>query len=485
MIRNLSDSLVYDDSPSLAGELFRATWLGRRRLALMVLFGGLLGVAYWQLGPREYESEAHVLVLSKRPNMVAEGGLAPAHFDDYVAVHRVLIESPLIIEQAIREHRLHDLASLQHSGASNVETIIEGLTIRRGHRDLGTHSDNMVTLTYRSTVAEDCQQIIDAVLACYLKFLHDTFQNLSGSTVQLMTTERDALRDELAKQEADYRTFRATSPMLWQGTEELNPRRSRLVKIESQRSALLLRRSQLELQRKSLTEAIARGRGGDEIAQLVYELASKAAPEDSGSSTSVSLPAQLLPLVIEQQRLPKEFGPNHPQMISIRRRIDAVRRFFSVPLATSSRRLETAQTDDGNDAELPDLGSTYLAYLEQELEHNHDEERSLDTFFEQEMTAARLLTRYQLQDDEFRTSMTRTREQYDHVRKRVQDAQLVQSYGGYEARVIAPAQMGKKVAPSLLRSLLLGLICGALAGVAWVCPAALSTHLGEKVQATA
>src|SRR5205085_10796725 len=88
----------------------------RRRKWLLILgavAGIVLGCLYYAQCVPIYQSEAQVLVIRKRPEAVTGTSISPSHFEDYVTTHRILIQSPLIVERAIQRA---DLGSLQSLG---------------------------------------------------------------------------------------------------------------------------------------------------------------------------------------------------------------------------------------------------------------------------------------------------------------------------------------------------------------------------------
>lgn len=273
------------------------------------------------------------------------------------------------------------------------------------------------------------------------------------------------LENDLAKQEAAYRKFRQESRMVWKGKEEINPHQERVTQLESKRSALLLRQAEVEGQIKSLESARQSGASPEELERLVTLVSSKedSVPHDRNAP---SLKSQLAPLLHEESMLLEYFGPKHPQVVSVRERIEATRRLF----ATGSTSSGSSQ-DGPQGVSARNLSETYLEHLRREHEHLKTAEQVLAALSEREQKAARELNGFEIEDTGFRNSIARTQQLYDGVVKRLQEASLVKDYGGFEARVIDPADSAKKVFPNLVLVLagaaFLGLMFGGgLAGAA-------------------
>src|SRR5262249_44956883 len=156
----------------------------------------------------------------------------------YVATHRVLVRSPLIVSRAINDHGLRALASFQNIDEDLTDLMIKKLTVRRGSKDASNTSQNSIlSLSFRGTVANECAVVVNAVVNSYKDFLDETYRNMSDDTLKLIGDARDTLTKDLAEQEREYRLFRERSPILFKGRDEVNPRHDVLVRIEAQRSA--------------------------------------------------------------------------------------------------------------------------------------------------------------------------------------------------------------------------------------------------------
>src|SRR5262245_65169386 len=70
-----------------------------------------------------------------------------------------------------------------------------------------------------------------------------------------------------------------------------------------------------------------------------------------------------------------------------------------------------------------------------------------ETMLESEGRDARRIASLELQDDKHRNEIQQTRLLYEVIVKRLNELDLAKNQGGYDARVIAPSEIGKKVAP--------------------------------------
>jgi succinoglycan biosynthesis transport protein ExoP len=443
-------------------DYLKIIWQRKSLAGLGIVVALVGGALYYVQRQPIYESDAQVLVINKRPDAGMGGGVHLSHFEDYVSTHRVLVLSPLIVDRAIEEYKLGSLKTFEGEEDDLTEAVIEKLSAQRGTKESGTSQNSILNLSFRGPVRAECPVVVNAVLSSYKKFLDETYRNMSDDTVKLIADARDTLKKDLADKEAAYREFRRNSPLLWRGKDEVNPRQDRLTKIEAERSALLLSRAELESRLATVQNAIKQGSSHDQLVALISDMVSKSDAKEPGRDAPLTLQAQLLPLLLEEQTLMQDFGRNHPQVQSVRNRIDATRKYFALPSASYSKTNGSAKP--GVDPPSGDLVELALAHLRQELDRVKHSEESLAALYESEHESARKLTTYELEDEQFRSSIARTHELCDGIIKRLQDMNLVKDYGGFEARIIAPATRGEKVVPKasyvLAGSLFLGLMGG-------------------------
>lgn len=449
-------------------------WIAWRRKSLIILgaaIGLALGALYYAQAKPVYRSEAQVLVVSKRPDVVTDHGTAGAALQDYVSTHRVLMQSPLVVEQAVREAKLGSLECFAGVEGSPTEIIANSLLVDRVIKDATAASrDNVLKLSFSGPIADDCCTVVNAVLESYKKFLAETYRDMSADTVKLISEARDLLDGDLKKLEDGYRNLREKSPMIWKGKDEVNPLQDRLMMIEMQRSALLLRRANYDGQLRTIEAARKAGRKNEELVALVSQLADRLDSnvlDRTGGSTydhyaSATLKGLMLPLLTEEQTLSENWGPKHPQLLAARQRIEEARNFFTLPSTAYTK--AAGNPGEAKGSLTGNLVDLYVQYLRQEMERMETAEQTLAELYKAEHAKARELTSYEIQDVDFQKKIARTEVLYDGIVKRLQEASMVKDYGGFDARIIAPAGRGKQVAPKALLvfpgSALLGIFCG-------------------------
>jgi succinoglycan biosynthesis transport protein ExoP len=429
-------------------DLIRIAWRRRSLVALGVVAALVLGSLYFAQTAPIYEANAEILVVKKRPEVVTGEQIHMSHFEDFVSTHTVLIKSPLIIERAIKAANLRSLQTFADDEEDLTDVIIDKLSVGRGSKELGKSADSILTLSFRGPVSHECATVVQAILDSYQEFLDETYRNMGEDTIALIEKAREVLRTDLQQQEEAYREFRQRSPLVSQGTDEVNPRQDRLAAIESQLSELLLRRADFEAQLETIQSATKVGRSRGELVALVSDLANRTETNYGVRNVALTLDSELFSLLQAERKLRNRYGPNHPHVQSVRQRIEATREFFALPNAAYNPATKPNKEED--DSQSSDPVRLYNRYLEQELDRVRISEQLLSTLYDREHEAAKQLTTFELQDEEFNRNISRTQKLYDGVVSQLQGASLVKDYGGFDARIIAPARIGEKVWPNAL-----------------------------------
>ncbi len=233
------------DAPHQANplELFWIAWRRKSLIFVGIAIGLVLGALYYAQIKPVYRSEAQVFVVSKRPEIVTEKGGFSSEIEDYANIHRVLIQSPLVVDLAVKEAKLEQLESFAGVGAGLSRAIAGSLSADLVIKDAyAPNRDSLLRVSFSGPVAKDCCVVVNAVLEAYKKFLKETYRDLSADSVKLITEARQVLQNDLSKTETEYRDFREKSPMIQRGKDVFDPRQERLSLIEAQRLGLLLRR---------------------------------------------------------------------------------------------------------------------------------------------------------------------------------------------------------------------------------------------------
>ena len=132
------------------------------------LLGGVvvalvLGALYFAQAAPVYESEAQVLVVKKRPDVlpVAGNGLGATPSEDFIPTHQGILKSALIVNDAVQKAKLHSLDSLRDTKRVT-ERILKRLKATRSGK--AGSMTNIIDVSFRANDPQDADTVLNAVL---------------------------------------------------------------------------------------------------------------------------------------------------------------------------------------------------------------------------------------------------------------------------------------------------------------------------------
>jgi capsular exopolysaccharide synthesis family protein len=489
------------DQPVMAEEFHAGAgvplWeIVRRRksyIALGAVLGVVGGVLFYFLAPRTYESTAQVLVVKKRPAEISTttagalghgdvGGLGIAAFaDEFLDTHLAVVRSSVVIGNAVTKRSLAELDAFRESNKP-VTDIIRSVTVMRD-RDksagAGRSHSQILNVSFRCGVADDCGTVLSAVIESYQDFLSNSNQSSAKEALELFKKARDLVQNDLDKKEKEYGEFRRNSPYLWKTGTGTTLYQERLANIDAQRASMNIRTAQIRATLAAVDEAIKKGRSRAEVLDLVNALPARTVAPRAGMAGLMMTPAQvmtddggmgqtqstlegeLIQLQLQDGKLLQDFGQQHPQVLALRDRMQTLRGL----LAPSTTPASTDPAQRGQDERAKEhLVDLKIGQMKQELTEIERTGGSLNALFKTELEEAKKAFPYETQEDYFRHSIERSQTLFDDVIKRLDELDAVSSFGGYDAQVITPPTESEKVSPRGVLVFPLALVLGLMLG---------------------
>ena len=435
-----------------SNDLLTALWRSKWLLLVMLLIAVGLGYLYFLKATPVFRSSAEILLIKKEASI---GGGADARrerlsvgLEDALSTQMLLFTSPLIVGRAVDKFHLESLPSLKELHPATAEIMESLKALRAG--DKNTPDPNVMLLTYEGVDAEDCQTVLNSLIHTYQAFLGETYQNANEEVTRLISQAKDVLHKQLTEKEASYRKFRQESPLLWNGKDAANLHEQRLADIEKSRSQAIIECAQLESRIEMLITAMKNGGNREALGLLVQNM-------PNGKDKNVardSVEGQIFNLLLRQQELMATYGPDHPSVRQIDKQIDMVREHYG-----------KQPTADANNS---DFLQVYVESLKEELLMAQEKMSKYDRLFAQEQGAAKELATFQIQDETFQSEIHRMHQMFDVVLKRLDEINLIKDYGGIDAQVICPPEVGYQVRPQLLKVMLAAAFLGLLSGIGMV-----------------
>jgi succinoglycan biosynthesis transport protein ExoP len=348
--RLLDHSAATDFPASSFGQsLWEIIWQRKAYVALGAVVGLALGVLYWSMAPKTYESSAQLLVVKKRPDAPISapassptGAVTPSLSEDFLDTHQTVIRSAVVLGGAVAKGHLSDRATFQASDHPTRD-LARSLTVGRDRdKSAGRQSTSQIlNISFRCGHSEDCGPILGAVIDSYCDFLSNSTQGSVNEALKLITKARDLVQNDLESKQKAYAEFRRNTPVLWKTSFGTTMYQERLANLDAQRAALGVRMARVRATLDAVEDALKQGRSRADLLEIVSALpghtpvaqetrrqrtlTNLASGEGMAGGLANSLEQELIQLQLEEGKLLEDYGPEHPRVKSLRDRMQTLR----------------------------------------------------------------------------------------------------------------------------------------------------------------
>ncbi len=470
-------------------------WQRKAYVALGAFIGVVLGVLYWSMAPRIYESTAQIWVLKKQPDvpLTADSPLVAAQAnaaEDFLSTHRTLLKSAVVVGDAVEKGQLGHRATFRASLRPAYD-LARALTVNRD-RDKssgGNTNSQVLNISFQCGHPEDCAPVLSAVIESYQDYLDNHTQGSAKQTLDLIDKARKVLQEDLEEKEKARDAFIRESPVVWKTGLGTTLEQERLSTLDGQRTSLHMHIERIRATLDAVEVAKKQGKGPAYILDLVSNASSSqstmvggmppmggaggalrsmmgSAPMEGGGgaspfSVSSSLEKELITLQLEEARLLDDYGTNHPRLKSLQDRMQTIRTLVA-PTATPEGK--TAEQRDRDARAMEHLIAVRVTQLKQDLSESERGLKSLDSLYQIELKEAKKALPFLNKAEAFGRAISRSELLFDTVNQHLREANVVSGTQGYETQVISPPGEAEKVSPRgslvLPLSLFLGLLLG-------------------------
>ncbi|HUQ69974.1 MAG TPA: polysaccharide biosynthesis tyrosine autokinase [Planctomycetaceae bacterium] len=406
--------------------------------------GLMLGyLVYLKSGP-EYEATAQILVsrktvpLREEQRMLSDWGERSEHI--------ALIMSPMIANNAVEIGQLQKLPTFKAS-TDVVEDILTDLKVKRSSGQDRSYM-NVLGLTYASRYPADARAVVSAMIKAYEKYLAETRNEKSNEALGQAQRSHDDVLEKLQAKEREYHEFRATAPLHWKapvggtspdGQSTTNLHQDRVLAAEEQRRLNLLRQAEVQSRITALEAALARKEPRDVLEVLIrrYLQQDGSGFEDQRQQDISIFENRLLPLILEEKRLLRDYGPDHPDVKLVRQSMATALEFYR----RQGIRLPEERAANGETTLEPqDFISLYVASLKQEIAERQGRDRELDKIVQKESAESRGVAVFQAKDETLNSELSRLRDLWEQLANQINQVDIEKDGSGYTLRQIAPVK---------------------------------------------
>lgn len=407
--------------------------------------GAILGhLAYLKAGP-EFEAIGTMLVSRKymppvreSERMLQETGKPSEHIP--------LIVSPMIAEKAIKIGRLKELPTFRGE-PDLVEVVLDGLKVKRIAGQDRSHF-NVLEIRYASRNAADAHKVVQSVIAAYDEYLGEQSQEHSREVLQLAKKATADLRAQIDVKESAYHTFLQTVPEEFRsalGPKTPNALTTNIAPedvihaLGEERNRNRVRQAELNSRLKSIDSALAAGDPRDAIEMEVRRfMNADGRTERSGRSAEISAYQSLLiPMLLREQDLAREFGKDHPDLISVRQSITKIVETYQKLGVQLPEGVDLPATE----RKVPlDYIAMYRDSLKRQMHELALKDGELQALIKQEGSRSSEFAQYRAADQELRATLTQLQELWTKRMDREGEVVIEKDTNGYTMKTLSPVK---------------------------------------------
>ncbi|OYW24335.1 MAG: hypothetical protein B7Z55_02515, partial [Planctomycetales bacterium 12-60-4] len=228
------------------------------------------------------------------------------------------------------------------------------------------------------------------------------------------------------------------------GQTTTNVHQERVLAAEEQRRLNLLRKATLQSRLKSVETAVANNEPRDALEVLIRRfLAQDGAAgsefQQQQQQDIAIFESRLLPLILEEKQLLRDFGPDHPDVKLKRQTIQTALDFYrrqGVRLPEERRQ----QQADGSAPGEVDFVALYAESVRQELAELDVRDQHLAQLVEDESVKARGVAKFQAKDEAMHAELARLRDLWGQLVTQVNQVSIERDGNGYVMKQIAPVK---------------------------------------------
>lgn len=303
----------------------------RKHVVLSTLYVFLLmGVIYYFLAPRLFESSARILIVDQQQGQLGMVGNQISN-DNTITTHRELVVSPVVIQRAIEQLDPKYLTDLRDIRPQKwVESIAERLSASI------TRKTNIIDVSYRSRSPEAAAAVVRAIIQAYLDFVDENHKGTAGEITSLLTDKRDQIQATLTAKQQELQQLRQQVGHLAVSSDDqiVEPMIQRALSLNEALLTAQEKRVVLEATLSSVEQASARGEDISQqlmgieanVGQQMLLAAIGMGPEDIHVLGEQK--QKLLTTEQEIQGLSSVFGPSHPHMQELRQKAASLRQYL-------------------------------------------------------------------------------------------------------------------------------------------------------------
>ena len=486
--RDGSEQFSKDASPTIDGhqpvDILATFWRYKWAVLLPALLCAGLGYGLFLKTPTTYRSTTRVMVESDRVPVfnsvtgdVIGGGpgielVESQLFGDHVG--RIAFES-----EAMAGHRI----DFENDPARFIRVAKRSLKLAP---EIAGYQGEQALVFLMHFENEDrvlCDAAIEAYSGALQLYFNERQKSSRSELLRLITVAIDQLHPKMADLEEKYREFRKTAPLSWdESGDAINPHREQQLYLVQQRRELRAQYRQTETDAATMQAIAKRAVNpllalsmlqrvvGVEVTMPESSYQMEDVREGDVALAEIELNRNLVPLMIERNKLAAQFGDNHPTVRQLDTELQMMKEELTKLVKEESKRiveliaerqnsLQPERVKDAKDAinALHDATKTEMTLLEERI-------AELDDEIQQEKAAAIELAMYEQENAALLREIDRNRQLIDQLEEQMARVSLTEEEGSTRVSELTAPTAAVQVGPDLARSVGIGAFIGLAIG---------------------
>lgn len=426
----------------------------RRKFWIICFFTLLLSAAsvlFYFKAPKTYESTAKIFVDEKSAPSVNSNDRESFATETSVEKHLQTLKSTLVLEPAISSGRFYDMEMFNECD-DILYLLREKKTFIAKPADV-TSNSGVIKLALQGNSPEECQRALQSIVNSFDRYIRSTTKNIGGENADIVQKAQTDWLNRLQEVEKSIEELSARPELLTVDGRVTDPYQLQLSLMHKDLHDLRSERNKVSARIESVRRDQALGRSSKD---LVNEIMA----EMNGVSDQVyaRVQDQMVELRVEEQELLNQFGPDHPQVRSVRKQIEIVDEMRSQELASM-------RNGPSGSGVTPDVVASFFKTTERRVELLTSEEQQI----EEQIAEVRKKSTSVSALVERLNALTRERDRleagYSAIIERMSEIKALKEHLWRNLSVLDPPSVAEAVAPNLPVCLAGGLFLGGLTGI--------------------
>ncbi|WP_315850129.1 hypothetical protein [Novipirellula maiorica] len=448
------------------------------------IVGAAGGFLMFKKTPETFRASTRLIVESDRPAILDSmtgdviGGVPSVdilrshlYSDRFV---KMAFDNPVMIP--LQERFGGDPSRYNSTARGGLSLVVEGAGGRAAQ-------SFVAVLSFEHSDAELCEASVKAFSDAMQTFFNERQKSSRTELLQLISVAIEQLHPKMTDLEKQYRDFRRDAPLAWDSQgQAINPHRESQLFLTGKRSELVEQMRQKATQLAAVESVYSEAKDhlvamavisrlldvNLELTNVENELARNLVDADV-ELAELKLDQQLVPLMIERNKMANEFGASHPTVKQLDTELALMKSELRRIVIDQTKRMVELRKENEIKAVDPkenakEAISAVLIAAKAELDLLKNQISELDKQIADEKAAAITLAKFEQDNVAMLREINRNRELMNQLEEQMARVSLTEEEGGTQVlELTAPSKAGL-VGPNLARTLSLGTFLGLAIG---------------------